>query len=191
MRAAVTAGSDQDEQLLAAIDQGDHQAYATLVNRHADKLFGYLLRLTSSRADAEDLLQETFIRAWRKAATYQPGRVKVSTWLHRIAHNLFIDAFRSQRRLNDISEATTVSRDLVDIQIASEQLALIEAAISRLPDNQRAALLLCHTQGFSNAEAGEILGLQVRAVESLIARARRSLRSVLTDTRPNFERTNP
>lgn len=178
----VESGTDPDEQLLDAIRLGSQPAYTTLVNRHADSLYGYLLRMTRSPADAEDLLQETFFRVWRKAGSYQPGRVKVSTWLHRIAHNLCVDAFRSTRPLRGIDEASFISRDLVDTQIAVETLSMIESAIARLPENQRAALLLCQTQGFSNAETGEILGLQVRAVESLIARARHSLRTAIAET---------
>jgi RNA polymerase sigma-70 factor (ECF subfamily) len=183
MTAACAA--DPDEELISAVSKGDQLAYTRLVNRHADAVFSYLVRMTRSSADAEDLLQETFFRVWRKAGSYQSGRVRVSTWIHRIAHNLFIDAFRSRRRLNETVDATLLSRELVDTEIARQQLALVETAIANLPVNQRAALLLCQTRGFSNAEAGEILGLQVRAVESLVARARRSLKAVISETEEN------
>ncbi len=178
---STATASGNDDQLLLAIAGGDHYAFTELVNRHGDAVHGYLLRLTGTRSDAEDLTQETFLRVWRKAGSYEPGRVRASTWLHRIAHNLCIDSFRRarpERSLDDI-EALGSDEDLYRAQAARETVARLELALRELPDNQRAALLLCQVQGFSNAEAAEILGLKVRAVESLLARARRSLRKRL------------
>jgi len=176
-----------DDQLLIAIAGGDENAYAAIVHRHADRIYGYLLRLTRSRQDAEDLLQETFFRVWRRARTYQPNRVKASTWIQRIAHNACIDSFRRQRPVSSIApealETVTpeplMGSDLESAHIASETLSHIETQIGRLPENQRAALVLCQLQGFSNSEASVILDIKVRALESLLARARRTLRQGL------------
>ncbi len=158
------------------------------MHRYGDRLYSYLLRLSGSAADAEDLLQETFLRIWRSAASYQPGRVAGSTWIHRIAHNLCIDSFRRKRRRAEISlEANggvlPDARNGIELESsleAAELLKRVEEAISHLPQNQRAALLLCQTQGFSNNDAAIILGIGVRALESLLARARRSLRQAIT-----------
>ncbi len=172
---------------MAAVAGGDRSAFESLVGLHLDAIHGYLYRLTGSRADAEDLAQETFLRLWRKASTYEPGRVKVSTWLHSIAHRLCIDAFRrNSRSPGQASEYEPPSADLPDGLAdparrvsARESQALLEAAIGELPERQRAAILLCQVQGFSNAQAAEILAVNVRALESLLARARKALRDAL------------
>jgi len=174
---------ESDETLLAAIARGDHRAFTRLVERHADAIHGYVLRMTGSRADAEDHTQETFLRVWRRAETFAPGRVKASTWLHRIAHNLTVDGLRRPRELPQAIEDPegTGGVSTFEIHAAREAVARLEGALAKLPSEQRAALLLCRVQGFSNTEAGEILGLGVRAVESLVARARRRLRRELSE----------
>lgn len=172
---------------MAAVAAGDRGAFESLVRQHLDAIHGYLYRLTGSRTDAEDIAQETFLRLWRKASTYQPGRVKVSTWLHSIAHRLCIDAFRKNNRSPGQAGEQEPTMDLPDDladparQVsARESQALLEAAIGKLPERQRAAILLCQVQGFSNAHAAGILDVNVRALESLLARARRTLRETLT-----------
>lgn len=173
-----------DEQLMMRVRRGDQMAFSALMRRHLNGVHAYLARLTRSSSDAEDLTQETFLRAWHKAHTYQPGRVKVSTWLHRIGHNLCIDQFRKHREVTNftLTEATSDAFDPLEEQALRETRTRLEAAISKLPENQRAAILLCQVQGFSNAEAAEIMSVNVRALESLLARARRTLRQqVLID----------
>ena len=182
-----TAAPADDDQLLLAVASGDEKAYAALVHRHADRIYGYLLRLTRSAQDAEDLLQDTFFRVWRRARSYQPNRVQASTWIARIAHNACIDSFRKLRSSDGVALDTLdtampeqlTSVELETAQIASDALTNVEIQIGRLPENQRAALVLCQLQGFSNADAAHILGIKVRALESLLARARRTLRQGL------------
>ncbi len=170
-----------EEALLLAVASGDTRAFEALLSRYLDRIHGYLLRLTGVAADAEDLAQETFLRVWRKAGSFEPGRVKVSTWLHTIAHNLAIDSFRRRREtlLEHLPEAADELADPARQFDGKETTALLEAALAELPENQRAAVLLCQVQGFSNAEAAEVLGVGLRALESLLARARRRLRSAL------------
>jgi len=176
-----TNNDEQDEALLAGITTGDRRAFEQLVSGHLDSIHSYLYRMTGSRADAEDLAQEAFFRVWRKAATYQPGRVKVSTWIHTIAHNLCVDMFRRHREspTDGFPEQPDESTDPARVASDREQQRLLETAIQRLPDNQRSALLLCQVRGFSNAQAADILGINTRALESLLARARGALRSGL------------
>jgi RNA polymerase sigma-70 factor (ECF subfamily) len=185
---ADSAGSiPVDEALLARVAGGDEVAFASLLDRHLDPIHGYLLRMTRSVADAEDLSQETFLRVWQKATSFQPGRVKVSTWIHTIAHHLCIDAFRRQRETlrKTTDEPEDTSSDPERLLAASQQQYRLLTAIGRLPDSQRSALLLCQMQGFSNAEAAHIAGIKVRALESLLARARRTLRTALMKNGPD------
>ena len=171
--------------LVDGVRRRDERAFQALVTRHVDAVHGYLLRMTGNPQEAEDLTQETFLRVWQKAGTYRPGRVRVSTWLHRIAHNLCVDALRRKR---EVPTATGVLPEQADDRAAPEderaareQTERLLAAVDRLPHAQRSALLLCHVQGFSNAEAATIMNVGVRALESLLARARRTLRSALFD----------
>jgi RNA polymerase sigma-70 factor (ECF subfamily) len=171
-----------DEGLVDAIARGDGDAFRQLLDRHLDAIHAYLYRMTGSRTDAEDLAQETFLRVWRKASTFAPGRVKVTTWLHTIAHNLCIDTFRKNRLTHGV-DGSLEADDSADPErraSGSELAVLVELAIAELPENQRSAVLLCQVQGFSNAQAARILGVNVRALESLLARARRTLRETLT-----------
>jgi len=174
-----------DEQLMARITRQDEEAFACLLGRHLNAVHGYLYRLTGSRADADDLSQDTFLRVWRKARTFKPGQVKLATWLYRIAHNLCVDEFRKRGH----GEVAEPDFDALPGESASQsgQLAArqsverLNAALQVLPENQRCALVLCQIQGFSNLEAAAILGINVRALESLLARGRRRLRAELAD----------
>ena len=165
------------------VQTGDQQAYARLLDRHLNSVHAYAYRMTNNRADAEDVAQETFLRVWHRARTFRSGRVRFTTWLHRIAHNLCIDAFRKRRPAVDM-ELDTVADDAPgadEAGIAQERREAVHACIAALPERQRSALVLCQFQGRSNREAAQILDVSVDALESLIARARRTLRVRLSD----------
>ncbi|MEQ8911083.1 MAG: sigma-70 family RNA polymerase sigma factor [Pseudomonadales bacterium] len=166
---------------MAQIRQHDEAAFAELVRRHLDPLHRYLFRLTGSADDAEDLAQETFLRVWQRAASYRPGVVRLTTWLHRIAHNMAVDSLRRTRPepLADDDDMAGLADDGADPARAASSAEFerhLDHAIGILPANQRAALLLCQVQGFANRDAAAIMGVSVRGLESLLARARRSLR---------------
>ncbi|MCZ6855249.1 MAG: sigma-70 family RNA polymerase sigma factor [Gammaproteobacteria bacterium] len=170
-----------DEQLMVCITRNDQEAFACLLGRHLDSIHRYLSRITGSQADADDLAQETFIRVWQKAHTFKPGRVKFTTWLHRIAHNLSIDEFR-KRRVSDETEVAELADERSDQfqhHANRETLALLTQAIGTLPEAQRCALMLCQVQGFSNQDAAVVLDVSLHALESLLARARRTLKATL------------
>ncbi|MCZ6710706.1 MAG: sigma-70 family RNA polymerase sigma factor [Gammaproteobacteria bacterium] len=176
-----------DDGLMARIRHHDQEAFACLLARHLNPVHAYLYRLTGSRADADDLSQDTFLRVWRKAASFKPGRVKLTTWLHRVAHNLCVDDFRKRRTHAVVSldeppagfEEEAVHPAIQDADC--ENLELVNIALMRLPESQRSALVLCQIQGFSNHEGAEILGISVSALESLLARARRRLKNELPE----------
>ena len=163
------------------VQSGDQQAYARLLDRHLNNVHAYVFRMTNNRADAEDIAQETFLRVWHRARTFKPGRVRFTTWLHRIAHNLCVDEFRKRREIYDgepdamADDAPTVD----ELSMAEERRKAVHAGIAALPERQRSALVLCQLQGRSNREAAQILGVSVDALESLIARARRTLKARL------------
>ena len=173
-----------DEDLIIDIRRRDEAAFAQLLSRHLDAVHRYIYRLTGSHHDADELAQETFLRVWQKAGSYKASHGKVSTWLYRIAHNLCIDEFR---RTSSDAKATPdaaaiealpdTTADQESLLAQNEQLLALQEALNALPLTQRSALLLCQVQGFSNLEAAKILNIGRRALESLLARARRNLRN--------------
>lgn len=192
--AAADASAYTDDALLLRVCERDETAFAELVQRHLRPVHTYLLRMTRSCAEAEDLAQETFLRIWQKASAYKPGKVRATTWIHTIAHNLCVDGFRrhgakvGQFAGSELSYQPGGRNELIDTgsdpflqHSATETRSALLAALGALPESQRAAFVLCQMQAFSNAQAAEILGVNVRALESLLARARRTLREAISD----------
>ncbi len=172
-----------DDALMSRLTDGDHHAYCILVHRHVDRLYRLAQRITGDRAEAEDLVQEAFLRLWVRASRWQPERGCFTTWLSRIIVNLSIDHVRKHRgeALERVAElADTAPRADVESCIQRQQIGQrVAAEVRRLPFRQRTALALCYYEGFSNLEAAEILGVGVGALEALLVRARRSLRGRL------------
>jgi RNA polymerase sigma-70 factor (ECF subfamily) len=193
-----------DEELMAAVVLGDPSAYQALVRKNLPAISRYALRLVGSRSESEDIAQETFLRLWTTAKKWDPAKAKLTTWLHRITHNLCIDFLRKQKRVslepdfdsevsseeatsgkfsNALRESAEAQGDSPDREAREAELRALDRALNMLPEAQRSALLLCHYQGFSNKEAADIMGSSVQALESLIARAKRGLRTQLEDFR--------
>lgn len=169
---------------MSAICQGDEAAFAELMHRHIDSLYSYAVRLLRSSSGADDLVQETWLAVWRRANTFKPNQVKLTTWLHRILHNKYIDTIRRDRLVLDESAVTSqVAAEQPAAQVErAKQLQQLEKHIALLPDNQKVAILLSHQQAMSNQQIATVLGQSVRAVESLLARARRTLKNCLRET---------
>jgi RNA polymerase sigma-70 factor, ECF subfamily len=174
-----------DEALMAAIATGDQLAFARLVERHLARTVGLATRLMGSRADGEEISQEAFTRVWRHAARWRPlgggGNARFTTWLYRIVVNLAIDRKRRpvHAAMDDVDEPVDESDDGF-VRIHRRQVSdAVTVAMMQLPERQRVALALCFFEGMSNIEAGVIMSLSVGAVESLLVRARRSLRQGL------------
>ncbi|HVZ34707.1 MAG TPA: sigma-70 family RNA polymerase sigma factor [Polyangiaceae bacterium] len=168
--------------LLQQVAQGDVQAYRQLVERHLRGIHAFAYRMLGSRAEAEEVSQESFLRLWQEAGRFV-ARAKPSTWLYRVAHNLAIDRLRRRRERPDLEGIEQVAGTEGPAQSHDRRqlAAAVERALAELPERQRAAIGLVHYQGLSNAEAAEVLGVGVRALESLLARARRQLREGLAE----------
>lgn len=181
--ARVSAGAT-DLELFERVQSGDPRAYRELVERHVRGIHAFVYRMLGSRAEAEEVCQESFLRLWQQADTFV-ARAKPSTWLYRVAHNLAIDRLRRRREASqpvDVDEVPTSER--ASAHLHDKQVAVaVERALGELPERQRAAISLVFYQGLSNAEAAEVLGVNVRALESLLARGRGQLRERLKDLR--------
>ena len=174
--AEATAG-DSDEDLIAKIVDRDKDAFRVLSDRYMKLLFSAAYRLGVDQGQAEDIVQETMLRVWQKADSWNPEKgAAVKTWLYRIAYNQAVDAKRKEKNVVDIEEQNLQALDATDEKIESiQRRKIVKSAIDGLPERQRTALVLCHFQGLSNTEAAEVMGGTVKAVEGLLVRARKEL----------------
>ena len=161
---------------MLAIRNGDEGAFETLMGRHVDALYRYALRLSNSRALADDLTQETWLTVWEKTSSFKPRKAALKTWLFRILYNKFIDTIRKQKFESDEPPPEAHGEDLSSRAENQRNQELLFREIGALPEQQRAAILLAYAQGFGNKDIAHILGTSVSATESLLGRARRTLK---------------
>lgn len=144
-------------------------------------------RITQNAADAEEVVQETFARAWVKAPLWipDPRRAAYSTWLARVAMNLAIDLRRKvvPLPLALVRDPVDPTPDAETVLQGSQRHARLGVAVARLPERQRAALSLTYDLGLSNAEAAKALSTSTGALELLLVRAKKTLRLALADDR--------
>ena len=184
---AQDSGRESDDSLLARIGRGERDAWNIVVERHLPSVTRYATYVLRDMGQAEDVAQETFLRLIRKAQDWRGGGATLRTWLFRVALNLCIDRKRA-RRTEPLDAADDVP-DPVDDGAIERRLDLqryVGAAVRDLPERQQAAIVLVHYEGFSGNEAAEILDVSVEALESLLARGRRSLRQQLAAVAPDL-----
>ena len=159
---------------------GEQAAQAALVHRHMPVIYRVAYRMLGDRAEAEDVTQETFLRLWKMLPDWQPD-AKLSTWTCTVALNLCRDRLRKHKPvlMQVLPERVDVALRPDQAFASSEAVAHINTQIDALPERQKQALTLCAIEGMGNIEAAEIMGVSVHALESLLARARRTLRDVL------------
>ncbi len=172
---------ETDEQLMVRVGAGDGAACRVLVDRHLAPLVAFARRILGNQADAEDVVQEVFLRVWTKAAGWQPGGARLTTWLHTVALNLCRDRLRRRPMLplEEIPDAPDPHPGAAVHLLRREVAQRVDSALAGLPERQRAAIVLCHHQGLGNIEAAAVMGVGVEALESLLARGRRALRQKL------------
>lgn len=171
----MTANDQTDEQLMYATARSDAAAFQMLLNRYSQRVFGLAWRLCADKTEAEDLTQEVFFKVWRNAGAWRP-QAKLETWLYRILYNLFIDGRRRVKIQPELlSDDDTPEQSLVKKRTEQE----IAAALNSLPDRQKEALILCYYQGLKAKETAEILSISQGALESLLFRARQTLKEKL------------
>jgi RNA polymerase sigma-70 factor (ECF subfamily) len=183
------AAEIDDAALMADVAHGDTAAFERLVERHQALVIGTVGRMLGSNSEVEDVAQQVFIRVWKSAPRYRPT-AKFTTWLLTITRNLvFNEARRRKRHPGDILDVHEGEEALAladpagripDEQLLEGELQrAIETAIGALPEKQRMAVVLRRYEDKSYEEIGQILGLSVAAVKSLLFRARTELRATL------------
>ncbi len=179
---------DNDDELVGRAGAGDADAFGRLVRRHLSRVVGFAGRTLGDRAAAEDVAQEVFLRLWAGAARWKPRGARVGAWLHRVALNLCLDrlARRRDAPLDDAPDPPDPRLSAEDALHRDAIAAHVQRVLAELPPQQRAAIAFCHFQGFSNREAADIMDVSVDALESLLARARRTLHARLREVAPQL-----
>lgn len=167
--------------------QPDPAAFERIVEEYADRIYGVALRITGSPAEAEDIMQETFLAAYQNWATFR-GQATRATWLYRIAVNAALMRVRGQRPVASLEETGFEASSVVDWSADLDRLIelkelqeVLERGISRLPEDYRVVVILRDVEGLTAAEAAEVLGLSAAALKSRLHRARVLLRQYLSD----------
>jgi len=183
-----------DSDVVARARDGDTEAFRALVERHSRSLFHLAYRITGNENDAEDVVQETFLRAYRTLPRFE-SRASFGTWLYRIAANQAVDLIRSRQRHGESLDADApaawegeaYTETIPDQQPSQDRLLFgaqvqrrMSAAMAQLTPNERAAFVMRHQEGFSIDDIGQALGLRENATKQSIFRAVQKLRRALS-----------
>lgn len=177
---------DDDAQVAILARQGDQGAFTTLVRRHQNRVFRFILRMIGSRDEALDLTQDTFMKAWHALPTWRP-QAPFRSWLFQIARHAALDALR--RRSVVRFETLDPDSSIVDGRPGPEallhtrqRLEMLDAALGQVPIDHREVLLLREVEGLSYTEIAAALQIPQGTVKSRIARARAALLDVVQRT---------
>jgi len=175
--------------LIRAIADRDEKAFETLIGRYQNPVISFLYRYVGAFHLAQDLAQEVFLRVFQAAPTFRP-RARVSSWIFKIAYNLAANELKRRKRMDGLNARMSAegrhfpaSSPPGDAAVENRELEeQLMAAVGRLPENQRAALLLKINEGLSYLEISTVLGVSVASVESLLFRARSRLKQLMADS---------
>lgn len=168
------------DDVVARAQAGDHASFESLYRENLGRIYALCLRMTGDRADAEELTQEAFVRAWQKMGSFR-GDSAFSTWLHRLTVNLVLTEFRSRSRRRDrvmlsgdLSEHDTPARNA-----APRERVDLEAAIASLPEGARHVFVLYEMEGYKHEEIAAMMGIASGTTKAQLHRARNLLRKAL------------
>ena len=176
-------GPASDAELLAAHVAGDPEAFGELVRRHQGRLWAVAVRTLADPEEAADALQEALISAFRNAGSYR-GEAAVTTWLHRIVVNACLDRVRRSRTHPTTALPPSELPSPTNEHASTEARLDVQAALARLPEHQRIALVLVDLHDLPVAEAAVVLGVAEGTVKSRCARGRAALAELLRPGNP-------
>jgi len=171
-----------DKSLILQIQEGNQEAFAALVDRHAKRFYSTAYRLLFSKNEAEDIVQQAFLNLWERRLLWNQDKgAKFTTWFYRVVVNLCLDHNRKKKPMPLSGNMEPVDKqDGPEILLDEKQKqALLDLFIQELPERQQLALTLCFYEGISNLDAAEIVGIKVKALQSLIMRAKTTLKERL------------
>jgi RNA polymerase sigma-70 factor (ECF subfamily) len=177
--AAVPQDHKSDEALFRRVQTGKRDAFAALVERYQSRAFGVALRILGRRQDAEDAVQQAFLRLYEARGRYDP-KWRLSTWFYRILTNTCVDELRRRRPLIPLEEWDGSSVERPDRTLErSEREQLLQSALATIPPEARTVLTLYYGDGRSYQEIGAIRGVSVNTVKTHLRRGRLALRRAL------------
>jgi RNA polymerase sigma-70 factor (ECF subfamily) len=182
---------ENDVELLRAIAAKDEAALAQLYDRYRVILFGLLMRILNNREEAEDVLQETFLQVWRKAADFDETRGRPFTWLVTLGRSRGIDRLRTLAARERVAEAGARDAfeeisDAASDAFRSEQRGLVSNALAQLPDEQQRPLMLAYFDGLTQSEISTRLGAPLGTVKTRMRTGLMKLRELLAGQGESF-----
>lgn len=169
-----------EEHLIDEARSGNRHSLAKLLYDNYEMVFKYLIKFTMDRNAAEELVQETMVRAIEKFELYEPGKAKFSTWLIAVAQNIYLDNIRKRKREQKYLHEELQLEDLCDLPVEhDEELDRVLDALARLPDDSRFPLLLKHYHGYSLEEIASMMSIPLGTVKSRIHNALKVVRKEL------------
>ena len=186
--AAVLERAETDQELLRACLSGGEAAFSALYGRLSPPLFSVIFEILKHQKDAEEVLQESFVEMWKKAATYDPHRGDVFTWSVMIARNKAIDRLRARLRRSNLNDAAAAEAEAApsvsaasadDLVSQRDEHERVRAALSQIPAKQLVAIKLAFFGGLTQSEIAEELGAPLGTIKARIRRGLVALRSQL------------
>lgn len=189
------ASAESDESLLIRMIENKqaHAAFSTLVDRYHKRFYGAAYHLLGSKQEAEDIVQDSFLKLWRKPQIWKSGKnAKFSTWFYQIILNecrMFwrkrknsgMSSFKDDAHFEKVIQNASQNEHLGAEELLAKQdrQQRLEQAIQSLPNRQKEALTLCFYEALSNKEAADVMNIQVKALESLLMRGKKQLKGLL------------
>lgn len=177
--------ADPDIQLMLDFANGDDSAFNQIMGKYKGIVIGITRRYFNDRSRAEDIAQEVFLRIYLSKNKYKP-KSKLSTWIFRITANLCLNDIRSRKReegnldlINDNTSSTDRELDIIDKLEKEELNETVRSALLSLPERQRLAVILSKYDGLSYQEISKILNCSISAVDSILQRAKQTLKKQL------------
>lgn len=174
----MNTSEDPDKDVLTGLMSGDERALAELMKRHLSRIHAVAARILGDRALAEDVAQSVFLKTWKMAPNWEPGKARLLSWMLRVTTNQCFDMLKKKSPIytDDVPELTDGAASADHQIISHETSERVKYAINQLPIRQKTALTLSYYEDVSQKEGAKIMEITESAYESLLVRARMSLK---------------